>query len=181
MPSRPARIAFSSQPCSAMPASKRSSRWYSWRAALLRAMVLPGALPAPLLFLASLFLDICGHCRRCASDAGPGPGTAMTKIHRHALVRHSAARMYGLVNDVASYPRRFDWCEAAQVLEQSETHMLARLELRVAGIPVAFTTRNRLERPTQIALHLVDGPFSSLEGQWRFHSLAEDACKVSLD
>lgn len=105
----------------------------------------------------------------------------MTKIHRHALVRHSAARMYGLVNDVASYPRRFAWCEASRVIEQSEEHMLARLELRVAGVPVAFTTRNSLEPPTRIALHLVDGPFSSLEGQWRFHSLAEDACKVSLD
>jgi ribosome-associated toxin RatA of RatAB toxin-antitoxin module len=105
----------------------------------------------------------------------------MTKVHRHALVRHSAARMFGLVNDVAGYPRRFAWCEAAQVLEQSDTHMLARLELRVAGIPVAFTTRNTLEVPTRIALHLVDGPFNALEGQWRFHSLAEDACKVSLD
>ena len=105
----------------------------------------------------------------------------MTKIHRHALVRHSAARMFGLVNDVASYPRRFAWCEAAQVLEQSDTHMLARLEVRVAGLPVAFTTRNSLEVPTRIGLHLVDGPFSSLEGAWRFHSLAEDACKVSLD
>ena len=105
----------------------------------------------------------------------------MTKIHRHALVRHSAARMFGLVNDVASYPRRFAWCERARVLEQDDTHMLARLELRVAGMPVAFTTRNTLETPTRIGMQLVDGPFSSLEGQWRFHSLAEDACKVSLD
>lgn len=105
----------------------------------------------------------------------------MTKIHRHALVRHSAARMYGLVNDVASYPRRFSWCEATQVVEQGETQMLARLELRVAGIPVAFSTRNTLEPPTRISLHLVDGPFNRLEGQWHFHSLAEDACKVSLD
>jgi ribosome-associated toxin RatA of RatAB toxin-antitoxin module len=105
----------------------------------------------------------------------------MTKIHRHALVRHSAARMYGLVNDVAGYSRRFAWCERSQVLEQSETHMLARLELRMAGMPVAFTTRNALEPPTRIALHLVDGPFNALEGQWRFHSLAEDACKVSLE
>ena len=105
----------------------------------------------------------------------------MTKIHRHALVRHSAARMYGLVNDVGSYPRRFAWCDSAQVLEQSDTHMLARLEVRVAGLPVAFTTRNTLEQPTRIALHLVDGPFTALEGAWRFHSLAEDACKVSLD
>jgi len=89
--------------------------------------------------------------------------------------------MFGLVNDVASYPRRFAWCESAQVLEQSDTHMLARLELKVAGMPVSFTTRNTLEAPTRIGLHLVDGPFSALEGSWRFHSLAEDACKVSLD
>ena len=89
--------------------------------------------------------------------------------------------MYGLVNDVAAYPRRFSWCDSAQVLELSDTHMLARLELRVAGLPVTFTTRNTLEAPTRIGLHLVDGPFRSLEGSWRFHSLAEDACKVSLD
>ena len=105
----------------------------------------------------------------------------MTKIHRHALVRHSAARMFGLVNDVASYPRRFAWCESARVLEESDTHMLARLELRMAGVPLAFTTRNALEPPTRIGLQLVDGPFSALTGAWRFHSLAEDACKVSLD
>ena len=105
----------------------------------------------------------------------------MTKIHRHALVRHSAARMYGLVNDVEAYPRRFDWCEGARVIEVSDTHMLARLELRVAGFPFAFTTRNRLEKPTRIDLQLEDGPFSDFSGHWRFHSLAEDACKVSLD
>ena len=59
--------------------------------------------------------------------------------------------------------------------------MLARLEVRVAGLPVSFTTRNTLEVPTRIGLQLVDGPFTALEGAWRFHSLAEDACKVSLD
>ena len=105
----------------------------------------------------------------------------MTKIHRHALVRHSAARMYGLVNDVASYPRRFGWCEGASVTEQSDQQMLARLDLRVAGLGVSFTTRNRLTPPTRITMHLQDGPFSQFEGVWFFHSLAEDACKVSLD
>ncbi|HEX5757311.1 MAG TPA: type II toxin-antitoxin system RatA family toxin, partial [Arenimonas sp.] len=33
----------------------------------------------------------------------------MTSIHRHALVRHSALRMFRLVNDVATYPQRFPW------------------------------------------------------------------------
>ena len=105
----------------------------------------------------------------------------MTSIHRHALVRHSARRMYDLVNDVAGYPARFPWCEGSQVLEASDTHMLARLDLRLAGLRTSFTTRNTLEAPTRIQLHLAEGPFRKLTGQWHFHSLAEDACKVSLD
>jgi ribosome-associated toxin RatA of RatAB toxin-antitoxin module len=31
-----------------------------------------------------------------------------------------------------------------------------------------------------MTLSLVDGPFRSLEGAWRFMPLAEDACKVSF-
>ena len=104
----------------------------------------------------------------------------MTTIHRHALVRHSAVRMFGLVNDVARYPQRFNWCESSQVIEQSDTHMLARLDLRVAGLALSFTTRNTLLAPTRIDLQLEDGPFRELRGGWIFHTLAEDACKVSL-
>jgi len=29
----------------------------------------------------------------------------MTRIHRHALVMHSASRMFRLVNEVEDYPR----------------------------------------------------------------------------
>ena len=104
----------------------------------------------------------------------------MTSIHRHALVRHSARRMYDLVNDVASYAARFSWCEASEVFEASETHMLARLDLRLAGLRTSFSTRNRLEAPTHIHLELVEGPFRRFSGHWHFHTLAEDACKVSL-
>lgn len=104
----------------------------------------------------------------------------MTSIHRHALVKHSALRMYTLVNDVAGYPERFSWCDDSQVLEESDTHMLARLDLRVAGLRTSFTTRNALQAPTRITLALVEGPFRQLTGSWHFHSLAEDACKVTL-
>ena len=105
----------------------------------------------------------------------------MTSIHRHALVRHSALRMYTLVNGVADYPRRFTWCEGSEVFEQSPEHMLARLDLRLGALRMSLTTRNALMEPTKIELKLVEGPFRDLRGEWRFHSLAEDACKVSLD
>ena len=89
-------------------------------------------------------------------------------------------RMYTLVNDVESYPRRFAWCEDAREVEKSDTHMIARLDLKFAGLSVGFTTRNTLSPPTRIELHLVDGPFKEFRGLWVFHSLAADACKVSL-
>src|SRR6478672_4970657 len=57
MLARPARMDFNSQPCRASPASKRSSRWYSWRARLFSAMVPPPfalSLPAVFLLIAAI-------------------------------------------------------------------------------------------------------------------------------
>ncbi len=104
----------------------------------------------------------------------------MPIIQRSALVAHSATRMFDLVNDVAAYPRRFSWCEAAQVLEQGEDRVLARLDLGLGSLRTWFTTENILERPARIDMQLRDGPFRRLHGTWAFHPLDESACKVTL-
>ncbi len=104
----------------------------------------------------------------------------MPTIIRSALVEHSTARMFALVNDVAAYPRRFAWCSGAEVLASEEARMLARLELGIGGISTWFTTENRLEPPHRIDMALRDGPFRKLEGRWEFHALDESACKVTL-
>jgi ribosome-associated toxin RatA of RatAB toxin-antitoxin module len=104
----------------------------------------------------------------------------MQTIRRTALVEHSAARMFALVNDVAAYPRRFDWCEAAQVLETGEGRMVARLDIGFGALRTWFTTENTMSPPHHIELKLVDGPFRSLVGRWEFHALDESACKVTL-
>ncbi|MBP6750247.1 MAG: SRPBCC family protein [Xanthomonadaceae bacterium] len=104
----------------------------------------------------------------------------MPIIQRSALVEHSAARMFGLVNDIAAYSRRFDWCEAAQVLETDATRVVARLDLTMAGFRTWFTTENALSPPHHIDMVLRDGPFKRLEGRWQFHALDESACKVTL-
>lgn len=104
----------------------------------------------------------------------------MPVIQRSALVEHSAARMFSLVNDVAAYPRRFDWCEAAQVLEQDDGRLVARLDLGLAGLRTWFTTENTLSPPHHIDMVLRDGPFRKLTGRWQFHALDESACKVTL-
>lgn len=104
----------------------------------------------------------------------------MPVIQRSALVEHSAAKMFSLVNDVAAYPRRFDWCEASQVLEQDEDRLVARLDLGMAGLSTWFTTENTLSPPHHIDMVLRDGPFRKLTGRWQFHALDESACKVTL-
>lgn len=104
----------------------------------------------------------------------------MTTIQRSALVDHSAARMYSLVNDIAAYPRRFDWCDDAKVLEQDAKKIVARLDLRLGALSTWFVTENTLSPPHHIEMKLVEGPFRSLTGRWQFHALDESACKVSL-
>lgn len=104
----------------------------------------------------------------------------MPTILRSALVEHSTARMFAIVNNVAAYPRRFDWCEGAQVLESSDLLVVARLDLGLGALRTWFTTQNALSPPHHIDMKLVDGPFRSLSGRWEFHALDESACKVTL-
>jgi ribosome-associated toxin RatA of RatAB toxin-antitoxin module len=88
--------------------------------------------------------------------------------------------MFALVNDIEAYPRRFDWCEAAQVLEADDAHVIARLDLGLGALRTWFTTQNTLSPPHHIDMQLRDGPFRRLSGRWQFHALDESACKVTL-
>ena len=104
----------------------------------------------------------------------------MIRIRRSAIVRHSCARMYELVNEVEAYPRRFNWCSGAQVLSRDADAVTARLDLRLGGLTQSFTTRNTLEAPQRITMQLVEGPFRALHGVWTFTALGEAGCKVAL-
>ncbi len=104
----------------------------------------------------------------------------MIQIRRSALVRYSPEQMFDLVNGIEAYPKRFPWCAGAVVLEATETSMTARLDLRIAGMTQSFSTRNELERPERIVMHLVGGPLRTLEGVWTFTALGDAGCKVSL-
>lgn len=104
----------------------------------------------------------------------------MIEIRRRALVRYTPQQMFDLVNDVEAYPRRFAWCTGAQVLERDDAHVVARLDLRFAGVVQHFTTRNALDPPARIAMQFVDGPFRHLHGAWTFAALGEHGCKVAL-
>jgi len=101
-------------------------------------------------------------------------------IRRSAIVGYTPAQMFDLVNDVEAYPQRFAWCSAARVIAREDSALTARLQLRIAGITQAFTTRNTMTPPNRIELQLVEGPFRHLAGAWEFIALGGTGCKVAL-
>lgn len=104
----------------------------------------------------------------------------MIEIRRSALVKYSPAQMFELVNEVEAYPKRFAWCADAEVLERGDDVLVARLDLKFAGFRHSFTTRNVLDRPRRLEMHLVEGPFRSLHGTWDFIALGDTGCKVAF-
>jgi ribosome-associated toxin RatA of RatAB toxin-antitoxin module len=104
----------------------------------------------------------------------------MAKVNKSVLVAHSAKAMFDLVDRIEDYPAFLPWCAGATVLERPQTGPVARLDINFAGVRAHFTTVNRNEPPTRIAVELREGPFKRLDGSWNFIGLAEAACKVEF-
>lgn len=105
----------------------------------------------------------------------------MTKIERSAIVPFSAEKMFKLVDDIASYPAFLPWCKSTTIFSRTDSEVKASIEISKAGLNKSFTTRNTNKKYSVIELNLVDGPFKSLKGQWRFDALQDNASKVSLE
>ncbi|NPC54167.1 type II toxin-antitoxin system RatA family toxin [Caenimonas soli] len=108
----------------------------------------------------------------------------MKTVHKSVLIWYSAEEMFSLVVDVARYPEFLPWCDHAAVLAQDEHGMKAEIGISFSGIRQVFRTRNEHVPGRQVTMKLVDGPFSRLDGQWKFIPLGGDkqrACKVELE
>lgn len=107
----------------------------------------------------------------------------MKHVKKSVLLWYSPHEMYELVTAVKDYPKFLPWCERSDVLETHAGGMTVRLGLQYAGMHHAFTTRNEHEPDRSVLVSLVDGPFSQLDGTWRFLQLGstENACRIEFD
>jgi ribosome-associated toxin RatA of RatAB toxin-antitoxin module len=112
----------------------------------------------------------------------------MKHVKKSVLLWYSAHEMYELVTAVREYPKFLPWCDRAEILSEDAQSMTARLGLSYAGVRHAFTTRNVHEPDRRVTVHLVDGPFSLLDGTWQFLPLGkpggeseEQACKIEFE
>lgn len=107
----------------------------------------------------------------------------MKHVKKSVLLWYSPHEMYELVTAVKDYPKFLPWCDRAEVLETHPGGMTARLHLHYAGVRHAFTTRNDHVKDESVVVSLVDGPFSKLDGNWKFFRLGSNdkACKIEFD
>ena len=104
----------------------------------------------------------------------------MESVDRSALVPYTPREMFELVSDIEAYPRFLPWCTGARIVSRGIDELRARIEFAVGGVSRSFTTRNRHQVNKMIEMHLVDGPFSQLDGFWRFDPLGDEGSKIAL-
>ena len=105
----------------------------------------------------------------------------MHVLKRTAIVPYSCEKMFNLVNSIEDYPNFLPWCAASHIKSQTESEVVASLDVHWKGIHKTFTTKNILHPHTRIEIVLVNGPLSKLDGVWNFIPLNENACKILLD
>lgn len=104
----------------------------------------------------------------------------MAEVKKSVLIAYSADRMFALVDDVERYPEFLPWCSAASVIPVDERKVKASVTISYHGVKQSFTTENTRTPPRQIDMRLVEGPFRTLDGCWRFIALNESACKIEF-
>lgn len=104
----------------------------------------------------------------------------MTIVKKSRVVSYSCEKMFNIVNDVERYSEFVPHCVESLVRHRNEDEVQATLVISAAGMSKSFTTHNRLQQNKMIEIRLVDGPFSHLEGFWRFDEVAE-GCQISFD
>ena len=108
----------------------------------------------------------------------------MKTVHKSVLIWYSAEEMFALVTDVAKYCDFLPWCDRAKVIALEPDGMKAEIGINFSGIHQTFTTRNTHVAGREVPRKLVDGPFSNLDGCWKFQPLGQAgqrACKVTLE
>lgn len=104
----------------------------------------------------------------------------MPEVNKSVLVDFSPEQMFALVDAVERYPEFLPWCGGASIGYRDERKTRATLSINYRGIRQSFTTENVKEPGQTISVTLVEGPFRTLDGNWRFVALADRGCKVEL-
>jgi len=88
--------------------------------------------------------------------------------------------MFQLVDSVEDYPLFLPWCGGTEVKWRDDLTTVATIYIDYMGVKQSFTTENSKSPHNEMNLSLQEGPFTDLQGHWRFLALGDTACKVEF-
>lgn len=104
----------------------------------------------------------------------------MAEVNKSVLVAYPAQRMFALVDTVEKYPEFLPWCGGTELIFRDAHVTRATIRINYRGIRQSFSTENTKSEPQLMQIRLIEGPFRTLEGGWRFTDLGSEGCKVEL-
>ncbi|CAI8367001.1 MAG: Persistence and stress-resistance toxin PasT [Gammaproteobacteria bacterium] len=104
----------------------------------------------------------------------------MNYINKFEEINVDINLIFKLINNVENYHKFLPWCSDSKVLSDVKNTMLAEIEISKNFINWKFKTENNYKKNKIIELRLKDGPFSHLEGYWKFELLNEHNTSVQL-
>ncbi|WP_165008846.1 type II toxin-antitoxin system RatA family toxin [Neisseria yangbaofengii] len=104
----------------------------------------------------------------------------MKTVEKSVLVLHSAKQMFELVDRVEDYPKFLPWYSKTEIIERADTELKARLFMDYMGVRQSFATYNHNISGKEIKMDLLEGPFKTLCGTWRFVDLGDDMCQIEF-
>ncbi len=104
----------------------------------------------------------------------------MAQVEKSVLVEHPQHAMFNLVDAVEEYPVFLPWCGGTEVKWRDELTTVATIHIDYMGVKQSFTTENSKQPHIEMNLTLQEGPFTHLQGHWRFLALGDAACKIEF-
>ncbi len=104
----------------------------------------------------------------------------MNYINKSEEINVNKETIFNLINNVDNYQKFLPWCTKSQILTKQNSSMTAEIEISKSFVNWKFTTKNNYKANKVIELKLVDGPFSHLEGHWKFDEIDEFNTQVTL-
>lgn len=102
----------------------------------------------------------------------------MREIRREAIVPHSAAQMFELIERVEEYPQFLPWCLRTELIARSESMVSATVHVGVRDLNVRVTTLNEKRAPESMTIKMDGGSFRHFHGEWSLRPLGDRGCHV---
>jgi ribosome-associated toxin RatA of RatAB toxin-antitoxin module len=104
----------------------------------------------------------------------------MPEVTKTVIVPYVPAQMFALVDEVERYPEFLPWCTAGEVSLRDDKLTRATLRIGFRGVRQSFSTENSKRAPHEMSMRLLEGPFRTLDGLWRFNELGGQGCKIEF-